>query len=143
MDTFSQGSLNVDFTGKVKFSSIFRLDARVEGDTAPVARTGDETSLNPQGGVTERCGGGSDPGVGPAVRAPQGMTGPVPDPESAIEDEMLRQEGLRRACIEASEARPPPTSVGHPERLEPLLPVWGPAVRRWSMTRNGTKAVWS
>ena len=84
MNTFSQGSLNVDFTGKVKFSSIFRFDARVEGDTAPVARTGDETSWNPQGGVTERCGGGSDPGVGPASPDFGGASGTAGTPSPRL-----------------------------------------------------------
>ncbi|MFZ4066841.1 MAG: amidohydrolase family protein [Phenylobacterium sp.] len=56
---------------------------------------------------------------------PQGQPRPVPDPEGDRYDEMLRQERLRRARADAAEAGPPPPSVGHPELLESLIPVWG------------------
>jgi hypothetical protein len=56
---------------------------------------------------------------------PQGQPSPVPDPEGDRYDEMLRQERLRRARAEAAEDGPPSASVGHPELLESLIPVWG------------------
>jgi hypothetical protein len=59
------------------------------------------------------------------ARMPQGQPRPVPDPDGDRYDEMLRQERLRRARAEAAEARSPPPSVGHPELLESLIPVWG------------------
>ena len=59
------------------------------------------------------------------ARMPQGQPRPVPDPDGDRYDEMLRQERLRRAQAEAAEAGPPGASVGHPELLESLIPVWG------------------
>ncbi|MCA6246558.1 MAG: hypothetical protein IM671_07530 [Phenylobacterium sp.] len=59
------------------------------------------------------------------ARMPQGQPRPVPDPEGERYDEMLRQERLERARAEAAEASRPPGSVGHPELLESLIPVWG------------------
>jgi len=59
------------------------------------------------------------------ARMPQGQPRPVPDPEGDRYDEMLRQERLRRARAEAAEDGPPSASVGHPELLESLIPVWG------------------
>ena len=59
------------------------------------------------------------------ARMPQGQPRPVPDPDGDRYDEMLRQERLRRARAEAAEAGPPGASVGHPELLESLIPVWG------------------
>jgi hypothetical protein len=59
------------------------------------------------------------------ARMPQGQPRPVPDPEGDRYDEMLRQERLRRARAEATEVDSTPDSVGHPELLESLIPVWG------------------
>lgn len=56
---------------------------------------------------------------------PQGHARPVPDPEGELYDEMLRREWLKRERAETAEVSRPPGSVGHPELLESLIPVWG------------------
>ena len=56
---------------------------------------------------------------------PQGDPRPVPDPDGDLYDEMIRRERQRRERAEAAEAATPPGSVGHPELLESLIPVWG------------------
>lgn len=56
---------------------------------------------------------------------PRGEPRSVPDPEGDLYDEMIRQEREKRRRAEAAAALQPVNSVGHPELVESLIPVWG------------------
>jgi hypothetical protein len=56
---------------------------------------------------------------------PRGEPRSVPDPEGELYDEMIRQEREKRRRAEAAAALQPVNSVGHPELVESLIPVWG------------------